>query len=106
MKRVLLNSILAIGLTGLVGCANTSPDLVTYRESLQQIDGKLYPEHTQLMADAVKAGIRTTTDQSIVANQIAQGTSIYNTSKSHDAPPAAATAAPASTAGTVTATTP
>lgn len=64
----------------LAGCANNVP-YVAFREGLAKVDESLYQQHQQLIADAVKAGIRTPIDQQVVQAEIAEAESLYATSR-------------------------
>ena len=66
------------------GCQTPSP-LVTYREGLYQVDEPLYEAHLLLMADAVKANLRTSADQQVVQQGITAARGLYQQSKSMDA---------------------
>ena len=67
------------------GCATTDPQLDAYREGLHSVDEPLYQAHTQLMADAVKAGLRTANDQAVVAAGIAESEALYQQSRKTEA---------------------
>lgn len=65
------------------GCA-TSPQLTAYREGLHQVDAPLYQSHLLLMQDAVKAGLRTATDQQVVQQGINAAEALYQQSVASD----------------------
>lgn len=87
-------------LTGLCACQQvqqalqTPPELTAYREGLHAVDEPLYRSHLLLMSDAVKAGIRTAADQSIVQQGITSAESLYNQSRATEATSLGAPATP------------
>lgn len=72
----------------------TPPELTAYREGLHAVDEPLYQAHLLLMSNAVKAGIRTAADQSIVQQGITSAESLYNQSRATEATSIGAPAAP------------
>lgn len=87
-------------LTGLCACQQvqqalqTPPELTAYREGLHAVDEPIYQAHLLLMNDAVKAGLRTAADQSIVQQGIASAESLYNQSRATEATSIGAPATP------------
>lgn len=73
--------LIALLMTGCSNLSTSDPQLDTYREGLHAIDEPLYQAHAQLMSDAVKAGIRTPTDQQVVTAGIAGAEALYQQSK-------------------------
>lgn len=64
---------------------NTPAELVSYREGLHAVDEPLYRAHQLLVADAVKAGIRTPADEQVVTAGIAAAEALYQQSKATQA---------------------
>lgn len=94
--KLLIAAVLMAGLCACYGCQalQTSPELTAYREGLHAVDEPLYQAHSLLMADAVKAGIRTPADQSIVQQGIASAESLYQQSRATEATSIGTPAAP------------
>ena len=94
--KLLVAATLLVGLCACYGCQalQTPPELTAYREGLHAVDEPLYQSHLLLMSDAVKAGIRTAADQSIVQQGIAQAESLYNQSRATEATSVGAPATP------------
>lgn len=72
----------------------TPPELTAYREGLHAVDEPIYQAHLLLMSDAVKAGLRTPADQSIVEQGISSAESLYNQSRATEATSIGAPATP------------
>lgn len=72
----------------LAGCATgPSPDLVVFEKGLYPLDSALYTQHTQLMNDAVKNGLRTPADQTVVSTEINAAQSLHSKAMTtHPAP--------------------
>jgi len=96
MRHSLKLLVAATLLVSLCACQalQTPPELTAYREGLHAVDEPLYQSHLLLMSDAVKAGIRSAADQSIVQQGIASAESLYNQSRDTEATSVGAPAAP------------
>lgn len=80
MKRPIIAAVLMLTAIALSGCTATTPcaELQVYAAGLHPLDESLYTQHTALMTDAVKAGLRTPVDQQVVTAEIQQAESQYS----------------------------